>query len=146
MSATLESTLATQIIPGDPKNIGELFKGIIDRLDILHHPEDLKSGEAKFLAKTMSGLEPVLGKEHLAQRKRPKDEEEVFIEVPCTMNGQIASAGWSASSVAWITGNVSHTIGQSQVLRPRPTNFTTRRGSIATDDRPIRRTIQHRRL
>ena len=41
MSATLESTLATQIIPGDPKNIGELFKGIIDRLDILHHPEDL---------------------------------------------------------------------------------------------------------
>lgn len=33
---------------------------------------------------------PVLGKEHLAQRKRPKEEEEVRIVVPCTMNGQIA--------------------------------------------------------
>lgn len=34
---------------------------------------------------------PVLGKEHLAQRKRPKDEEEMRITVPCTMNGQIAA-------------------------------------------------------
>ncbi|TWT84844.1 putative subtilase-type serine protease precursor [Planctomycetes bacterium CA13] len=34
---------------------------------------------------------PVLGKEHLAQRKRPVDEEEVHISVPCTMNGQIAA-------------------------------------------------------
>ncbi len=34
---------------------------------------------------------PVLGKEHLAQRKRPKDEEEVLIEVPCAMNGQVAA-------------------------------------------------------
>jgi hypothetical protein len=33
----------------------------------------------------------VLGKEHLGQRKRPADEEEVRITVPCTMNGQIAS-------------------------------------------------------
>ncbi len=33
----------------------------------------------------------VLGKEHLAQRKRPTEEEEVRITVPCTMNGQIAS-------------------------------------------------------
>jgi ribosomal protein L40E len=34
---------------------------------------------------------PVLGKEHLAQRKRPTDEEEVRIEVPCAMNGQVAA-------------------------------------------------------
>ena len=34
---------------------------------------------------------PVLGKEHLAQRKRPKEEEEVRIEVPCAMNGQVAA-------------------------------------------------------
>lgn len=34
---------------------------------------------------------PVLGKEYLAQRKRPKDEEEVRIEVPCAMNGQVAA-------------------------------------------------------
>jgi ribosomal protein L40E len=34
---------------------------------------------------------PVLGKEYLAQRKRPRDEEEVRIAVPCTMNGQIAA-------------------------------------------------------
>ncbi len=34
---------------------------------------------------------PVLGKEHLAQRKRPAEEEEVRITVPCTMNGQIAA-------------------------------------------------------
>ena len=32
----------------------------------------------------------VLGKEHLAQRKRPPEEEEETITVPCTMNGQIA--------------------------------------------------------
>jgi ribosomal protein L40E len=34
---------------------------------------------------------PVLGKEYLAQRKRPQEEEEVRITVPCTMNGQIAA-------------------------------------------------------
>jgi len=33
---------------------------------------------------------PTLGKEHLAQRKRPVDEEEVRVKLPCTMNGQIA--------------------------------------------------------
>lgn len=33
----------------------------------------------------------VLGKEHLSQRKRPADEEEDRVTVPCTMNGQIAS-------------------------------------------------------
>ncbi len=33
----------------------------------------------------------VLGKESLAQRKRPPEEEEETIAVPCTMNGQIAS-------------------------------------------------------
>jgi hypothetical protein len=33
----------------------------------------------------------VLGKEGLAQRKRPPEEEEETITVPCTMNGQIAS-------------------------------------------------------
>lgn len=33
---------------------------------------------------------PVLGKEELALRKRPADEVEVGITVPCTMNGQIA--------------------------------------------------------
>jgi len=35
----------------------------------------------------------VLGKEYLAQVKRPPEEEEVGITVPCTMNGQLA-AGW----------------------------------------------------
>ncbi len=34
---------------------------------------------------------PVLGKEHLAQRKRPPEEEEMSITLPCTMNGQIAA-------------------------------------------------------
>jgi hypothetical protein len=33
----------------------------------------------------------VLGKEHLAQRKRPPEEEEATVAIPCTMNGQIAS-------------------------------------------------------
>lgn len=33
---------------------------------------------------------PVLGREYLAQRKRPPEEEEVRITIPCTMNGQIA--------------------------------------------------------
>jgi len=34
---------------------------------------------------------PVLGKEQLALRKRPPEEEELRITVPCTMNGQIAA-------------------------------------------------------
>jgi len=34
---------------------------------------------------------PVLGKESLAQRKRPPKEEEMRITVPCTMNGQLAA-------------------------------------------------------
>jgi ribosomal protein L40E len=34
---------------------------------------------------------PVLGKEHLAQRKRPPGEVQMRITVPCTMNGQIAA-------------------------------------------------------
>lgn len=34
---------------------------------------------------------PVLGKEHLAQRKRPPEEEELQVTVPCTMNGQLAA-------------------------------------------------------
>ena len=33
----------------------------------------------------------VLGKEEQAQRKRPPEEEEVLVTVPCTANGQIAS-------------------------------------------------------
>ena len=33
---------------------------------------------------------PVLGKEYLAQRKRPREEEELRITVPCMMNGQVA--------------------------------------------------------
>jgi len=36
---------------------------------------------------------PVLGKESQAQIKRPPEEEELRITVPCTMNGQLA-AGW----------------------------------------------------
>ena len=32
----------------------------------------------------------VLGKEYLAQRRRPREEEELRITVPCTMNGQVA--------------------------------------------------------
>jgi len=34
---------------------------------------------------------PVLGREHLAQRKRPPEEIVLRIPVPCTMNGQIAA-------------------------------------------------------
>ncbi len=34
---------------------------------------------------------PVLGMEHLAQRNRPPEEEEMLVAVPCTMNGQIAA-------------------------------------------------------
>jgi hypothetical protein len=39
--------------------------------------------------KTMQN--PVLGREHLAQRKRPPEEEEMQVTVPCTMNGQLAA-------------------------------------------------------
>ena len=33
----------------------------------------------------------ILGKEELARRKRPEDEAEIRINIPCTINGQIAS-------------------------------------------------------
>ena len=36
-------------------------------------------------------VEQVLGKGHLALRKRPEEEVESRISIPCTMNGQIAS-------------------------------------------------------
>ena len=45
--------------------------------------------EARRPMKTMQL--PLLGKESLAQRRRPRDEEEVRITVPCTMNGQLAA-------------------------------------------------------
>ena len=34
---------------------------------------------------------PLLGKESLAQRKRPREEEEMRVTIPCTMNGQLAA-------------------------------------------------------
>ncbi len=34
---------------------------------------------------------PVLGREHLAQRNRPAEEEELRVTIPCTMNGQLAA-------------------------------------------------------
>lgn len=37
-----------------------------------------------------TGQLPVLGKEYLAQRKRPPEEVEMPITLPCTMNGQVA--------------------------------------------------------
>lgn len=37
-----------------------------------------------------TGQLPTLGKESMAQRKRPLEEEELRVTVPCTMNGQIA--------------------------------------------------------
>ncbi len=36
-----------------------------------------------------NAMKPILGKEHLALRKRPPEEEEMRITAPCTMNGQI---------------------------------------------------------
>jgi len=38
-------------------------------------------------------LKPTLGKEHLAQVRRKPEEVEMIVNVPCTMNGQLA-AGW----------------------------------------------------
>jgi hypothetical protein len=34
---------------------------------------------------------PVLGKEQISQRKRPREEEEMRVTVPCTVNGQLAA-------------------------------------------------------
>jgi hypothetical protein len=38
-----------------------------------------------------TGQLPILGKEYIAQRKRPREEEEVRVSPPCTMNGQVAA-------------------------------------------------------
>lgn len=38
-----------------------------------------------------TGQLPILGKEYIAQRKRPAEEEEVRVTLPCAMNGQVAA-------------------------------------------------------
>lgn len=50
-------------------------------------------GQVPEVARKAMGLSDaqVLGKEYLAQRKRPPEEEEMRVTVPCTMNGQVAS-------------------------------------------------------
>jgi len=56
---------------------------------------------------------PVLGREHLAQRKRPPEEVVLRIPVPCTMNGQIA-----AGEVNRYRFSATADLGQSPRLDP----------------------------
>jgi len=59
----------------------------------LSNPLKFHIGQFPEVARRAMKTQPfqVLGKEHLAQRNRQKEEVEVEVKIPCTMNGEIAS-------------------------------------------------------
>lgn len=82
----LEFTIAKDAVPGKRELRLVVPNGVSNPLafHVGQHPEHTRKPmlTAEFI---------VLGKEQLALRKRPADEEEVRVTPPCTLNGQIAS-------------------------------------------------------
>jgi len=82
----VEVTMATDLEPGARELRVATPRGVSNPL--VFHVGQL----SEVLRKPMiSATLQVLGKEQLAQRKRPEDEVEQHVTVPCTVNGQIAS-------------------------------------------------------
>ena len=84
--AFIEVTIAPDAEPGEREIRLITYRG-------LSNPTPFHIGQVPEVARKpmkTCGFQ-VLGKEYLSQRKRPAEEEEVRITVPCTMNGQIAS-------------------------------------------------------
>jgi len=84
--ALVEVTIAPDAKPGRRDIRLVTYKGVSNPL-VFH------VGQFPEIARKPMKTQPfqVLGKEHLAQRKRPAEEEEVVVKLPCTMNGQVAS-------------------------------------------------------
>jgi len=84
--ALVEVTVAPDAKPGRREIRLVTYRGVSNPL-VFH------VGQFPEVARKALKTQPfqVLGKEHLAQRKRPAEEEEVCIGLPCTMNGQVAS-------------------------------------------------------
>lgn len=84
--AFVEVTTATDAAPGEREIRLVTWRGV-------SNPMPLHIGQVpETFRKPMKTAEfQVLGKEELALRKRPPEEEEVRITLPCTVNGQIAS-------------------------------------------------------
>ncbi len=84
--AVIEVTIAPDAAPG-PRQIRLVTAQGVS------NPMPFHIGQVPEVARKpmMTANLQVLGKESLAQRKRPPEEEEVRIGIPCTMNGQIAS-------------------------------------------------------
>jgi ribosomal protein L40E len=81
-----EVTIAPDAKPG-PREIRVITKRGVSNALLFH------IGQVPEVArKPMKTMKlPVLGKEFISQRKRPREEEELRITVPCTMNGQLAA-------------------------------------------------------
>jgi hypothetical protein len=84
--AIVEVTIAPNAAPGARDIRLVTYRG-------LSNPLVFHVGQFPEVARKPMKTQPfqVLGKEALAQRKRPPEEEEVRIEVPCALNGQVAS-------------------------------------------------------
>ena len=84
--AILDVTIAPDAEPGAREIRLETLRGISNPM-VFHVGQVPEVSRKPMITCTFQ----VLGKEGLAQRKRPPEEEEETITVPCTMNGQIAS-------------------------------------------------------
>ncbi|MCX6901430.1 MAG: PPC domain-containing protein [Verrucomicrobia bacterium] len=85
--AYLEVTIAPDAAPGERELRLVTFRGGAS------NPLPFHVGELSEYSRKPMGTAPfqVLGKEQLALRKRPENEIEDRISIPCTVNGQIAS-------------------------------------------------------
>jgi len=82
----VEVTLAPDAAPGERELILATPRGVSNPL--VFHVGQLPEVSRKPM---LTATRQVLGKEELALRKRPDDEVEQQVTVPCIMNGQIAS-------------------------------------------------------
>jgi hypothetical protein len=84
--AFVEVTIAPDAAPGQREIRLVTLKGVSNPL-VFHVGQVPETARKPMLSATLQ----VLGKEEGALRKRPPEEEEVQVTVPCTANGQIAS-------------------------------------------------------
>lgn len=83
--AWLEVTIAPDAPPGERELRLVTARGVTNPMPF-HVGQVPETARKPMLTSKMQ----VLGKEYLAQRKRPEEEVEVAITLPCTVNGQVA--------------------------------------------------------
>lgn len=109
----LEATIAPDAKPG-PREIRLLtFQGVSD-------PLVFKVGQLPEVTRKPMIIDryQILGKEHLAQRKRPDEEIEQRITLPCTVNGQVASGEVNAYRFAARKGQRLVIVTEARQLNP----------------------------